>query len=48
MIISFLIFKKYLNLEIYQDSDVGPMPYILEVLGLEKSEDIEKLLKEKD
>lgn len=40
-------YKKYLNLEIYQDSDVGPMPYILEVLGLEKSEDIEKLLKEK-
>ena len=39
-------YKKYLKLEIYQNSSIGPMPYILEELGLEERENIEKIIQE--
>ena len=41
-------YKKYLKLEIYQNSSIGPMPYILEELGLEKRENIEKIIQDKE
>ena len=37
-------YEKYDKLSWYQDSEVGPMPYILKELGLETNEQIEKTL----
>ena len=37
-------YEKYIKLDIFQDSTIGPMPYILEVLELEKREQLEELI----
>lgn len=37
-------YEKYIKLDIFQDSTIGPMPYILEVLELETREQLEELI----
>ena len=39
-------FEKFLKIEVFEDSNIGPMPYILKELGLETEEQIEKEIKD--